>query len=99
MQDLDTLLEELLAWLAGLESTLTTLESEPLPEDIPTLEQLIADHMEFMENTAKRQGEVDSVCKSKQPPALKQDPSRKTSGKKMSTPSYVVVLSSFVSFV
>ncbi|XP_046680757.1 dystonin isoform X30 [Homalodisca vitripennis] len=88
LQDLDSLLEELLAWLAGLESTLTALEAEPLPDDIPTLQQLIADHKEFMENTAQRQSEVDSVCKSKQPPALtKQESARKMSGKKMSTAS------------
>ncbi|XP_054274796.1 dystonin isoform X14 [Macrosteles quadrilineatus] len=88
LQDLDTLLEELLAWLAGLESTLITLEAEPLPEDIPTIQQLIVDHNEFMENTATRTSEVDMVCKSRQPPALtKQESARKMSGKKMSTTS------------
>ncbi|XP_046680771.1 dystonin isoform X32 [Homalodisca vitripennis] len=93
LQDLDSLLEELLAWLAGLESTLTALEAEPLPDDIPTLQQLIADHKEFMENTAQRQSEVDSVCKSKQPPALtKQESARKMSGKKMSTASRASVV-------
>jgi hypothetical protein len=66
LRDLEGLLEELLTWLAGLESTLLTLESEPLPDDIPTLEGLISDHREFMENTSKRQPEVDSVCKSRQ---------------------------------
>lgn len=58
LQNLDTLLEELLAWLAGLENTLLTLEAEPLPEDIPTIQTLIQDHKEFMENTALRQSEV-----------------------------------------
>lgn len=66
LRDLEGLLEELLTWLAGLESTLLTLEAEPLPDDIPTLEGLISDHREFMENTSKRQPEVDSVCKSRQ---------------------------------
>ncbi|PNF19350.1 hypothetical protein B7P43_G06713, partial [Cryptotermes secundus] len=66
LHDLEGLLEELLAWLSGLEGTLLTLETEPLPDDIPTLESLISDHREFMENTSKRQPEVDSVCKSRQ---------------------------------
>lgn len=44
LRDADELLEELLAWLAGLEKTLLSLESEPLPDDIPTIEHLIADH-------------------------------------------------------
>lgn len=66
LQDLDNLLEELLAWLEGLTNTLITLESESLPDDRPTLEILIADHREFMENTSRRQVEVDSVCKARQ---------------------------------
>lgn len=45
------------------------LETEPLPEEIPAVEQLIADHKEFMENTARRQTEVDRACKPKMPPA------------------------------
>jgi hypothetical protein len=44
LRDADELLEELLSWLAGLEKTLLALEAEPLPEDIPTVEALIADH-------------------------------------------------------
>ncbi|XP_070510262.1 microtubule-actin cross-linking factor 1 isoform X19 [Cardiocondyla obscurior] len=66
LQDLDNLLEELLAWLDGLENTLNALEVEPLPDDRPTLEMLIADHREFMENTSRRQNEVDRVCKARQ---------------------------------
>lgn len=69
LRDAATLLEELLAWLAGVESTLTTLEAEPLPDDLPVVEVLIADHQEFMEDMAKRQPEVDRVCKTKQPAA------------------------------
>lgn len=45
------------------------LEKEALPDDIPATEQLIADHKEFMENTARRQPEVDRACKPKAPPA------------------------------
>ncbi|XP_026824495.1 microtubule-actin cross-linking factor 1 isoform X34 [Ooceraea biroi] len=66
LQDLDNLLEELLAWLVGLENTLNALEAEPLPDDRATLEMLIADHREFMENTSRRQNEVDRVCKARQ---------------------------------
>lgn len=66
LRDLDSLLEELLSWLQGLESNLLSLEAEPLPDDLNTLRQLIQEHQEFMENTAVRQGEVDAVCKSRQ---------------------------------
>lgn len=66
LKDLDESLEELLAWLQGLENTLLSLSQEELPMDIPSTEQLIADHKEFMENTQKRQVEVDRICKAKQ---------------------------------
>uniref|UniRef100_A0A8D9ALE4 Dystonin n=1 Tax=Cacopsylla melanoneura TaxID=428564 RepID=A0A8D9ALE4_9HEMI len=83
LQDLDSLLEELLEWLAKCESHLLNLEAEPLPDDIPSVEILIEQHKEFMEATSKRQHEVDSVCKARiQHPA----PDRKQSGKRMSTP-------------
>nr|CAI5837429.1 unnamed protein product [Callosobruchus analis] len=66
LRDMDETLEELIQWLIGLENTLIALKREELPADIPTTERLIADHKEFMENTQKRQGEVDRVCKAKQ---------------------------------
>ncbi|XP_076173653.1 dystonin-like protein short stop isoform X29 [Ptiloglossa arizonensis] len=71
LQHLDNLLEELLSWLEGLENTLNALEAEPLPDDKATLETLIADHREFMENTSRRQTEVDRVCKARQIKAVK----------------------------
>lgn len=66
LRDMDETLEELIQWLLGLENTLIALKREELPMDIPATEQLIADHKEFMENTQKRQVEVDRVCKAKQ---------------------------------
>lgn len=90
LKDLDESIEELLAWLKGLEATLLSeypmnanennhilitlfrivdLEKEPLPDDIPAVERLIEDHKEFMENTARRQSEIDRACKPKQLPA------------------------------
>lgn len=45
---------------------LADLEKEALPDDITELEKLIEDHKEFMENTARRQVEVDRACKPKQ---------------------------------
>ena len=69
LREAAALLEELLAWLASAENTLTTLEAEPLPDDLPVVEGLIKDHQEFMEDMAKRQPEVDRVCKTKQQPA------------------------------
>lgn len=83
------MLEELLAWLEGLENTLITLESEPLPDDRQSLEILIADHREFMENTSRRQGDVDSVCKSRQ---IKPKDSRKITKSKSPAPMYVCTI-------
>lgn len=44
LRDILDLLDELLNWLIGAEATLTALEAEPLPDEIPPLEQLIVDH-------------------------------------------------------
>ncbi|XP_067629133.1 dystonin isoform X3 [Eurosta solidaginis] len=66
LKDLDDTIEELLAWLNGLEATLLNLEKESLPDEITELEKLINDHKEFMENTARRQLDVDRACKPKQ---------------------------------
>lgn len=88
-QDLDNLLEELLAWLEGLENTLNVLEAEPLPDDRATLEMLIADHREFMENTSRRQNEVDRVCKARQIKPIKD--ARKLSKVRSPAPTYVFI--------
>jgi dystonin len=72
LKDLDGTIDDLLAWLSGLERTLKNLEAEELPNSIPIVEQLIEDHKEFMENTAGRQGEIDMICKqNKAKPTLK----------------------------
>ena len=83
LRDLDECLEELIAWLIGLESTLNALKHEELPMDIPATEQLIADHKEFMENTQKRQMEVDRICKARQikPAQGVKDPRKFSKGK------------------
>ena len=73
LRDLENSIEELLKWLMGLESTLLNLETEELPDDIPAVEELIADHKEFMENTARRQQEVDRACRPKAPTAPVKD--------------------------
>lgn len=88
MKDLDESLEELLRWLAGLESTLTALEAEPLPDDLQILEGLISDHNDFMENTARRQPEVDRACKPKAQPK----DHRKMTKTRTSTPVYVLII-------
>lgn len=83
LRDMDESLEELIQWLLGLENTLIALKREELPMDIPATEQLIADHKEFMENTQKRQTEVDRVCKAKQikPAQGPKDPKKFGKGK------------------
>lgn len=70
LRETASLLEELLAWLASTEKTLFALEAEPIPDDLPIVEGLIKDHQEFMEDMAKRQPDVDRVCKTKQPPRV-----------------------------
>ncbi|XP_037048318.1 microtubule-actin cross-linking factor 1 isoform X31 [Bradysia coprophila] len=86
LKDLDESIEELLAWLSGLEATLLSLESEPLPEEIPIVEQLIVDHKEFMENTARRQSEIDRACKPKQPPAGSKEARKQSQSRQGKTP-------------
>ncbi|XP_072947991.1 microtubule-actin cross-linking factor 1 isoform X3 [Epargyreus clarus] len=82
LKDLDLVLEELLQWLAGLENTLLSLESEPLPESIELLEGLIEDHKDLMDHTQKRQNEVDRVCKAYQ--VKSQSVGRESTPRKMS---------------
>lgn len=83
LRDMDETLEELIQWLLGLENTLISLKREELPMSIPATEQLISDHKEFMENTQKRQLEVDRVCKAKQvkPAGGAKDPRKFGKGK------------------
>lgn len=57
------------------------MESEPLPDSIELLEGLIQDHKDLMENTQKRQGEVDRVCKANQIKSVSKDSPRKVSAK------------------
>jgi dystonin len=88
-QDLDNLLEELLSWLEGLENTLNGLQAESLPDNHSTLELLVSEHREFMENTARRQNEVDRICKARQIKPVKD--SRKILKSKLSTLVYVCI--------
>lgn len=81
------MLEELFSWLTRRENQLLDLESEPLPDSIEVVEKLIEEHREFMESTAKRQTEVDTVCKVKQPTA---PVGRKPSAKKTSTIRFAI---------
>ncbi|XP_049817745.1 dystonin isoform X11 [Aethina tumida] len=83
LRDLDENLEELIKWLLGLENTLNALKREELPDNIPATEELIEHHKEFMENTQKRQSEVDKICKAKQVKAAQgpKDPKKFGKGK------------------
>jgi len=65
LRGMDELMEELMAWLQKCEDTLTELEAEPLPDDLGQIQVLIKEHKEFMEGMAKRQAEIDAVCKPK----------------------------------
>ncbi|CAG0880401.1 unnamed protein product [Darwinula stevensoni] len=84
LQDLAKLLEELMRYLNSCENTLVSLESQPLPDDLPIIEQLIQEHQEFMEDMAKRQPDVDRICKPKRvsttiPPGIKDRKASKAS--------------------
>lgn len=81
------MLEELFSWLTRLENRLLDLESEPLPDSVEVVEKLIEEHREFMESTSKRQTEVDTVCKVKQPTA---PVGRKPSAKKISAIRFAI---------
>ncbi|XP_013787345.1 dystonin-like, partial [Limulus polyphemus] len=63
LRDITELLEELMKWLLEAEATLTILEAEPLPDEVPLLKQLITDHQDFMADLTKRQPEIDRVTK------------------------------------
>ena len=63
---MDSLLEELLSWLALRESDLLEKESRDLPGTIPETERLIVEHDSFMEETMTREVEVNSVFRAKQ---------------------------------
>lgn len=75
------------------------LEREPLPNEIPAVEQLIADHKEFMENTARRQPEVDRACKPKAPPAGTKEPAARKPSRQLKTPVYVHLILIFFAFI
>jgi len=92
---LDSLLEELFSWLTRLENRLLDLESEPLPDSVEVVEKLIEEHREFMESTSKRQTEVDTVCKVKQPAA---PVGRKPSAKKISAIRFAILEFNYVHF-
>ncbi|XP_022258014.1 dystonin-like, partial [Limulus polyphemus] len=63
LKDIIDLLEELMAWLIGAESSLTAAEAEPLPDEIPPLEQLIKEHEVFIDEMTQRQPDIDRVTK------------------------------------
>ncbi|CRK91723.1 CLUMA_CG005357, isoform G [Clunio marinus] len=86
LKDLENSMEELLKWLMGLESTLLTLETEELPDDIPAVVELINDHKEFMENTARRTAEIDRACKPKAPVAPVKDHRKPSRASVLRTP-------------
>ncbi|XP_024083973.1 microtubule-actin cross-linking factor 1 isoform X6 [Cimex lectularius] len=65
LQDMDALLEELLAWLGECESTLISLEHQELPDNVPATQVLVDEHQFFMETMAKRTTEIDMVVKAK----------------------------------
>ncbi|KAK2723400.1 hypothetical protein QYM36_001911, partial [Artemia franciscana] len=72
--------EVLPKWLTKQENTLVDRDAEPLPDDIPTVEKLIEEHNQLMEETVAPTPKLDRVCKPKQQPKLSttRKPSRKS---------------------
>ena len=57
------LLDELMGWLTGAEATLTAQDLQPIPENIPIIEQLIHDHETFDGDIQTRQPDVERITK------------------------------------
>ncbi|XP_010084638.1 PREDICTED: microtubule-actin cross-linking factor 1-like, partial [Pterocles gutturalis] len=57
------LLEELLAWIQGAETTLIQQDQEPMPQNIDQVKVLISEHQSFMEEMTQKQPDVDRVTK------------------------------------
>jgi hypothetical protein len=43
----ESLIEQLLAWLTGAEASLIAQGQQPIPDNVPIIEQLIHDHQTF----------------------------------------------------
>ncbi|XP_014680833.1 PREDICTED: dystonin-like [Priapulus caudatus] len=59
LRDNAALLESLLGWLTGAEATMKALETQPIPEDLPAVEELIRDHQDFQADMQLRQPDVE----------------------------------------
>lgn len=73
LREIARLMDALMRWLQQCEDTLTTLEAEPLPDEIDELEVLIKDHQEFMDGLTKKQPEIEKVTKTKRPATTQKD--------------------------
>ena len=67
LKELPALLDEFMQWLIGKEQMLTTLEQEPLPDDLEIIRELIVKHQGFLDGLTERQPEIDTVCKPMRP--------------------------------
>lgn len=63
LRDNAKLLEELLAWLIGAEATLRASDSQPIPQDLAVVEELIRDHQDFQGDMQLRQPDVERITK------------------------------------
>lgn len=78
LKNLDGKITDLMGWLVKVEQKLVDLEDKPLPDDIPSTEDLVEEHKEFMENTAMKQNEIDMICKPSRPKPTLKDAARKS---------------------
>lgn len=67
LEKMHSLLQELLSWLASSEMTLMNSAAEPMPDDSPSLNQLINDCYVFQKSMFDGSQKVKSFIKTKQP--------------------------------
>ena len=57
------LTEELLAWLSEAQALLATKEKDPIPEDLTVVEALVREHLDFHDDLANKNKDVDKLTK------------------------------------
>ncbi|XP_066570676.1 plectin [Amia ocellicauda] len=81
-------MQRLMDWISAADESLTLRDQEPLPESIDQAEELITQHMVFMDELNRKLPDIENVtksCKQKLIPKPQITPTRKTPAKRRST--------------
>lgn len=81
LQDASDMLSELLDWLKKTESDLVEQQSQPLPDDVLTLEKMIDEHQRLMDEMTDKHVDVEHVMKAYLPKKHSSGKSRKGSSR------------------